>query len=221
MPSHGAGTPLAFQSTRPHGARPLRSAVGAMAEGVSIHAPTRGATPGALGCYVYTSVSIHAPTRGATRITGDQFNYLRVSIHAPTRGATKFNHGFPREVEFQSTRPHGARLASAIASRRIPDCFNPRAHTGRDGQLGYRFAYRILVSIHAPTRGATTFAVDMCRKALCFNPRAHTGRDLRRPAFRRAIDVSIHAPTRGATSDSQNKTSQEIVSIHAPTRGAT
>ncbi len=76
---------------------------------------------------------------------------------------------------FQSTRPRGARL-TARSAYADGYCFNPRAHAGRDhherstGKGG-------LVSIHAPTRGATR--------------RSCGPSDGRR--------VSIHAPTRGAT----------------------
>ena len=57
----------------------------------------------------------------------------------------------------------------------------------------------ILVSIHAPTRGATlsmmlTFGCSL---------------------------VSIHAPTRGATYKIEERPITPEVSIHAPTRGAT
>ena len=55
---------------------------------VSIHAPTRGATPKDAGGQVFFDVSIHAPTRGATPSTGNVVAYDGVSIHAPTRGAT-------------------------------------------------------------------------------------------------------------------------------------
>ncbi len=79
-------------------------------------------------------------------------------------------------TQFQSTRPHGAR-----PRRRQPLhlrwSFNPRAHTGRDAPVGI-VASVYLVSIHAPTRGATV--------SLRQSPRTDA--------------VSIHAPTRGATS---------------------
>ncbi len=54
-----------FQSTRPRGAR-HNSLVGGQPEGVSIHAPTRGATNWIANIYCHQHVSIHAPTRGAT-----------------------------------------------------------------------------------------------------------------------------------------------------------
>ena len=123
-------------------------------------------------------------------------------------------------VEFQSTHPHGVRQAveATIAGEGV-------------------------VSIHAPTRGATNqrLIADFgqqfqsthphgVRPALrcwpsrksSFNPRTHTGCDL----LRRVIDgiipfVSIHAPTRGATHGGNRNDPYERVSIHAPTRGAT
>ena len=123
---------------------------------VSIHAPTRGATPTST---LYPSsplpfqstrprgarrrseqhtcrtnyVSIHAPTRGATFKSLDAVTTPVVSIHAPTRGAT-------------------------IARGRdtyLVGCFNPRAHAGRDESVDKKIFYKN-VSIHAPTRGATS-----------------------------------------------------------------
>ena len=87
-----------------------------------------------------------------------------VSIHAPTRGATLC---FPRSsphMEFQSTRPHGARRTQ-IWQARQRDCFNPRAHTGRD-----------------PNN--LTAIIVIC----CFNPRAHTGRD---SIFSKRLNICI------------------------------
>ena len=55
-------------------------------------------------------------------------------------------------------------------------CFNPRTHTGCDF-IRFRISISSSVSIHAPTRGATSN--DNC--------------------FLNATRVSIHAPTRGAT----------------------
>ena len=100
-------------------------------------------------------------------------------------------------LKFQSTRPRGARQIAIIAAC-IKSCFNPRAHAGRDNGKHYLTKTRI-VSIHAPTRGATAGESMPITKQL----------------------VSIHAPTRGATKNMDYKDKQEIVSIHAPTRGAT
>ena len=56
-----------------------------------------------------------------------------------------------------------------------------------------------IVSIHAPTKGATQ----------------------RHRATQQQIPVSIHAPTKGATDGCPCGTGEGVVSIHAPTKGAT
>ena len=101
-----------------------------------------------------------------------------VSIHAPTRGATFPDRMDRRPHRFQSTRPRArptrhtsqqSRQVSIHAPRGArPTChlhenahhgFNPRAHAGRDLICG-QFPTSKIVSIHAPTRGATcTFFV--------------------------------------------------------------
>ena len=104
---------------------------------VSIHAPTRGATPWhsntvtAWFCFNPRShigsdcvhapkigranvVSIHAPTWGATFRHKDIKVSLIVSIHAPTWGATNKSCTFTMPSEFQSTLPHGERPDKVI-----------------------------------------------------------------------------------------------------------
>jgi len=101
--------------------------------------------------------------------------------------------------------------------------FNPRARAGRDQTLQARLDEAVVVSIHAPVRGAT-IANRTCSPselkvsihapvrgativpyagvvlAARFNPRARAGRDVigRYGSWRRP-PVSIHAPVRGAT----------------------
>ena len=82
--------------------------------GVSIHAPTRGATQESLKQSKHFEVSIHAPTRGATYVAYfPVVNLFRVSIHAPTRGAT-------------------INIAALLS---MHDSFNPRTHTGCDVRI--------------------------------------------------------------------------------------
>ena len=120
---------------------------------------------------------------------------------------------------FQSTHPHGVRLFDLSKSTK-----------------------KAVVSIHAPTRGAT----DGCSMLLptfefqsthphgvrlqyatpsksppCFNPRTHTGCDQALTGQINGLTVSIHAPTRGATVIRVYTFGCSGVSIHAPTRGAT
>ena len=123
---------------------------------------------------------------------------LDVSIHAPTWGATLCPNVVFIIAKFQSTRPRGARrqLVGLLANE---TSFNPRAHVGRDLTnciidqdrlefqstrprgarlwVGYYHQKAYMVSIHAPTWGATGKQMDRFVRWL----------------------VSIHAPTWGAT----------------------
>ena len=108
--------------------------------------------------------------------------------------------------------------------------FNPRTHTGCD-IIKLRLGSEQVVSIHAPTRGATSllFSLDVetefqsthphgvRRGRACnghhperFNPRTHTGCDHRgRLLIAVHQHVSIHAPTRGATFPNISKAMEE------------
>ena len=163
-------------------------------------------------------ISIHAPTRGAT-MAGEKISVEWViSIHAPTRGATQFSLKNRQRVQFQSTLPRGERrrtVQSGIHKRnfnprshegsdsnQLPEyniCnnFNPRSHEGSDEVLKDAL-YCGLISIHAPTRGATfdaqqyggviAFQSTLPRgerqlspsevaRQTHFNPRSHEGSD--------------------------------------------
>ena len=100
-----------------------------------------------------------------------------------------------------------------------------------------------VVSIHAPTWGATRSipiatpgepsfnprshvgsdqGIHVASHLLkCFNPRSHVGSDQGRRKLRGPRQVSIHAPTWGATCSSHSNAYKRRVSIHAPTWGAT
>ena len=123
---------LKFQSTHPRGVRLYKTDASDFPLPVSIHAPTRGATPQGTCTSPLEVVSIHAPTRGATALSAQQkadFTFQsthprgvrlfvppvyeqvqHVSIHAPTRGAT---------------------FGSSLNITRWT-CFNPRTHEGCD-----------------------------------------------------------------------------------------
>ena len=55
-------------------------------------------------------VSIHAPTQGATLIIETGHAFFFVSIHAPTQGATLVMLQVVFGLLFQSTHPHRVRL---------------------------------------------------------------------------------------------------------------
>ena len=119
--------------------------------------------------------------------------------------------------------------------------FNPRSYKRSDGEvMGY--SADIILSIHAPTRGATfiklffdfggffqstllqeerhpdTFVLSPCNS---FNPRSYKRSDLVIHLSLINAVLSIHAPTRGATLQHVRPQFLLYLSIHAPTRGAT
>ena len=102
-------------------------------------------------------------------------------------------------VEFQSTHPRGVRLCI----RRNVVCAS-------------------VISIHAPTRGAT-FSINYSMSNINnFNPRTHEGCDLQflHPHQRQKLFQSTHP--RGVRHELlEAVTLTYDISIHAPTRGAT
>ena len=121
--------------------------------------------------------------------------------------------------------------------------FNPRAHVGRDSGTCTAM-YPLIVSIHAPTWGATLFYfVHDCssmfqstrprgarqfhnvlhvHKCTCFNPRAHVGRDPEIiDADYRCIWFQSTRPRGARPIVFLPRQTNHIVSIHAPTWGAT
>ena len=80
----------------------------------------------------------------------------------------------------------------------------------------------IVISIHAPTRGATVNNHIFIVPEVLISIHAPTrGATLHVPDGKHGRIISIHAPTRGATTPSISSTLSLIISIHAPTRGAT
>gem|GEM_PF-4152783 len=146
-------SPLAFQSTCPHGARratnlSITNYLGFNPRAHTGHDTSCAASISAFASFQSTcphgarliimgvnialkSVSIHVPTRGTTYACGLHRACSPVSIHVPTRG-TVISDRRPKNNEFQSTCPHGA--------RHFWDSSNCSIRT---------------VSIHVPTRGTT------------------------------------------------------------------
>ena len=99
-------------------------------------------------------ISIHAPTRGATISNVDFKSIPYISIHAPTRGATvTFVPLIVANCIFQSTLPREERLCMFRHATPYPH-FNPRSHE-RSDHYGVISLVEFFISIHAPTRGAT------------------------------------------------------------------
>ena len=78
-----------------------------------------------------------------------------ISIHAPTRGATISILLKTSILLFQSTLPREERPGAYLFNTSLISDFNPRSHERSDGNYGI-VTVTENISIHAPTRGATT-----------------------------------------------------------------
>ena len=212
-----------FQSTHPHGVRRHTKTI--INKGIKSFNPRThtGCDKSFSAAQAFLLVSIHAPTRGATAQGVRESNGQGVSIHAPTRGATEYIlPGTIPPLAFQSTHPHGVRLSAPLAvplpltvsihaptrgattpewagMSTVTASFNPRTHTGCDGnrrcnRIGQpSFNPRTHTGCDSRKRKENTFQNR-------FNPRTHTGCDGSQYASLNGfLRVSIHAPTRGAT----------------------
>ena len=121
-----------------------------------------------------------------------------ISIHAPTWGATEFWWRYNNFKCNFNPRTYVRCDEEARASAIEFDDFNPRTYVRCD-IIDVDYESFSLISIHAPTWGATFELLA---------PLSHIG-------------ISIHAPTWGATKRSNNNITNYIISIHAPTWGAT
>ena len=165
-----------FQSTLPRGERLISRKKLVTVSRFQSTLPRGERLIGLHAIYATPVISIHAPTRGATERGRRYFRTTIISIHAPTRGATPCRQKKSSMQIFQSTLPRGERPSAERLGGVLWD-FNPRSHEGSDLLWsGYRTKLRD-ISIHAPTRGATSIS------------------SVTDPVF----IISIHAPTRGAT----------------------
>ena len=121
-----------FQSTHPHGVRHFNGVLPKAQYGVSIHAPTWGATT-----LILCSVS-----RFSFQSTHP--HGVRLLLQVETLILDRF----------QSTHPHGVRQPWGLINLSYTISFNPRTHMGCDFN-GVLPKAQYGVSIHAPTWGAT------------------------------------------------------------------
>ena len=142
---------------------------------VSIHAPTRGATSSSdrirvVPRFQFTRPRGARPLQGADARRDRRFNSR---AHEGRDKSSRLMCGLPHRFQFtrprgarpssiswrssvlgfQFTRPRGARRRQGAGGLGI-NCFNSRAHEGRDSD-GRPVIRYVGVSIHAPTRGAT------------------------------------------------------------------
>ena len=174
-----------------------------------------------LGVSALTIISIHAPTWGATGQYSKRDFHSRISIHAPTWGATAGRHRqgerrrdfnprthvgcdtacvarFFSLHRFQSTHPRGVRLFRDFQDARTTIFQSTHPRGVRPEPPRYR-RRGMVISIHAPTWGATSRARNPV-----FRPTFQSTHPRGVRLSRRVLElpdkaISIHAPTWGAT----------------------
>ena len=168
-------------------------------------------------------ISIHAPAKGATRISSTVTPVASYFNPRSREGSDGVCRAYaPEEGRFQSTLPRRERPYNRSGQLRDHRYFNPRSREGSDATFprprlrrDTRFQSTLprrerpacgalgkllqAISIHAPAKGAT---------ARC-DPR---------PSL---WCISIHAPAKGATRIRQSAVRVTAISIHAPAKGAT
>ena len=140
--------------------------------------------------------------------------------------------------KFQSTLPRRERPAPD-PDRRLHKNFNPRSHEGSDGR-STRCEHSIKISIHAPTKGATSvltrlhahpsFQSTLPRRerpyipGICLFPLLFQSTLPRRErpnssnCLLQSATISIHAPTKGATTSLPLKIRRKLFQSTLPRR---
>jgi len=123
---------------------------------------------------------------------------------------------------FQSTRPRGARQLSTACSRPVVLVSIHAPARGATCSAEVNPVRAVRVSIHAPARGATPSQRMTTGQTACFNPRAREGRDRREVRqLPRHGGFNPRAREGRDRPDTRRRLDGVAVSIHAPARGAT
>ncbi len=137
----------------------------------------------------------------------------------PHEGSDSFSVALiSRRCLFQSTPPRGERPHRAHNLRRV----DVSIHAPTRGATSMAASWLMLsiVSIHAPTRGATS-VIRGYSLLKCFNPRPHEGSDRAWLVLQREMEFQSTPPRGERLAIFCQIIKLFYVSIHAPTRGAT
>ena len=121
-------------------------------------------------------ISIHAPTKGATPTYRTLFMLQAISIHAPTKGATGKLDKVNFICIFQSTLPRRERHIRTIAKQILKNNFNPRSHEGSDFSTFPLHDHSQDFNPRSHEGSDLQFATCFMQKSN-FNPRSHEGSD--------------------------------------------
>ena len=134
---------------------------------ISIHAPPRGATLAALAGRRLALLFQFTPLReGRQIVPPPTCRTSSISIHAPPRGATVHRRSSRKPSGDFNSRPSARGDALRVRSRwLLPVHFNSRPSARGDKRAWRNDANCVLISIHAPPRGAT-FSGSITRDTL-------------------------------------------------------
>ena len=104
--------------------------------------------------YDFTNFNPRSHERSDKSPVGAMFVGNNISIHAPTRGATSYTMSTKQNNIFQSTLPREERLYSPLEVLAIKLFQSTLPREERLKLVRYPLI-RVVISIHAPTRGAT------------------------------------------------------------------
>ena len=125
-----------------------------------------------------TLISIHAPTRGATILCNHRGLVFGFQSTLPREERLSFPCNISFHLIFQSTLPREER--QTMRKLTIAELnFNPRSHERSDCILTECHC-TFDISIHAPTRGATSSTCYSTTDHINFNPRSHERSDANR-----------------------------------------
>ena len=206
-------------NSRAHGGRDTRPKTCIVRQSAFQFTRPRGARhPRAFWLCVRGLVSIHAPTGGATSITGYLKRRLEFQFTRPRGARLKNEDAFRTFVKFQFTRPRGARR---FAASRMSEALRFQFTRPRGARPApHKSARRPLVSIHAPTGGATRAKTHHGPSCVFQFTRPRGARLLADGEPVIGLAFQFTRP-RGARPLAQIKARLLEVSIHAPTGGAT
>ena len=134
------------------------------------------------------------------RTIGLQIPYRWCHFNPRSRGGSDGITPYPATaaVLFQSTLPRRERHSARFRKQWFK-YFNPRSREGSDHPQPELYGLRVVISIHAPAKGATRSARRSSSTCSHFNPRSREGSDSRTERDQQIIRISIHAPAKGAT----------------------
>ena len=121
---------------------------------ISIHAPTRGATKWIPCCGQSAHISIHAPARGATNSASMMSALSLFQSTLPQGERLQLCKKIFQTLKFQSTLPQGERRC-CIDMCTIQGLFQSTLPQGERPYYTSDTYVQSIISIHAPTRGAT------------------------------------------------------------------